>query len=198
MTIKLKYDNTNTFFIRGQNENILIDTGYAGTLHEFFKEIKKNNIKLSDISYVIATHYHPDHMGLISELMKLGIKLLLIDIQIEYVNFSNEIFFKNKRLNYSPIDTSHAVIINLNDSKEFLNKLGIKGTIIHTPSHSDDSISIILDDKNCFVGDLEPIEYLNAYENNQKLLNDWNKILNFNPKIIYYAHINEKIFRKDE
>ena len=137
-------------------------------------------------------------MGLISELMKLGIKLLLIDIQIKYVNFSNEIFFKDKRLNYAPIDTSHAVIINLNDSKEFLNKLGIKGTIIHTPSHSDDSISIILDDKTCFVGDLEPIEYLNAYENNQKLLNDWNKILNFNPKIIYYAHINEKIFRKDE
>ena len=50
MTIKLKYDNTNTFFIRGKNENILIDTGYAGTLQAFYKEIKKNNISLHKIA----------------------------------------------------------------------------------------------------------------------------------------------------
>ena len=76
--IRLKYGNTNTFFISGANCNLLIDTDYAGTLTAFYKAINMNHIKVSDISYVLATHYHPDHIGLISELMKQGVKLLLL------------------------------------------------------------------------------------------------------------------------
>ena len=72
---KLKYGNTNTFFIRGTSGNLLIDTDYAGTLPLFYKQLKKNRIKLSDITYVLATHYHPDHIGLISELMEFGINI---------------------------------------------------------------------------------------------------------------------------
>ena len=72
MVRKLKYGNTNTFFIRGTVGNLLVDTDYAGTLPLFYKEIKRQNISLKDITYVLATHYHPDHMGLVSELMKQG------------------------------------------------------------------------------------------------------------------------------
>ena len=79
MVSKLKYGNTNTFFIQGTNGGLLIDTDYAGTLSEFYKEIKTHGIKLSDIAYVLATHYHPDHIGLVSEIMKQGVKLLLVD-----------------------------------------------------------------------------------------------------------------------
>lgn len=87
LVIRLKYGNTNTFFIRGTNGNLFIDTDYAGTLPLFYKELKKNNIKVNDITYVLATHYHPDHIGLVSELMELGVKLLLVDTQFEYVHF---------------------------------------------------------------------------------------------------------------
>ena len=79
MISRLKYGNTNTFFIRGTKANILVDTDYAGTLPSFYKEIKKHGIGIGDITYVLATHYHPDHIGLVSELMKQGVKLLLID-----------------------------------------------------------------------------------------------------------------------
>ena len=61
--IELKYGNTNTFLIKGEYGNLLVDTDYAGTIQAFYKEIKRNNIRLSDITYVIATHYHPDHIG---------------------------------------------------------------------------------------------------------------------------------------
>ena len=70
MVSKLKYGNTNTFFIRGIEGNLLIDTDYAGTLPAFYRTLKENNIKISDITYVLATHYHPDHMGIVSEIMK--------------------------------------------------------------------------------------------------------------------------------
>ena len=77
----LKYGNTNTFFIRGNHSGLLVDTDYAGTMPAFYKALKNNGISVKDIEYVLATHYHPDHMGLISELMKQGAKCT---IQIKY------------------------------------------------------------------------------------------------------------------
>lgn len=71
--------------------------------------------------------------------------------------------------------------------------MGISGEIVPTPSHSEDSVSVILDDGNCIVGDLEPLEYLYAYEKNTKLEKDWQLIMSHSPKMIYYAHANEKI-----
>ena len=64
--------------------------------------------------------------------------------------------------------------------------------IISTPSHSEDSISLILDSGECFVGDLEPMEYLDAYEQKDELKRDWELIMGHAPKVIYYAHANQK------
>lgn len=193
MISRLKYGNTNTFFIRGTVGNLLVDTDYAGTLPLFYKEIKRLNISLKDITYVLATHYHPDHMGLISELMKQGVKLLLIDVQSAYVGFSDEIFAREKRLEVEPIQKEEATVITSEESRAFLRKLGIEGEIISTPSHSEDSVTLILDDGTCFVGDLEPMEYLGAYEENEKLKEDWERIMGRKPKRICYAHANEKV-----
>lgn len=54
-------------------------------------------------------------------------------------------------------------------------------------------ISLILDSGECFVGDLEPIEYLATYDQNDRLNYDWELIMHYAPKKIYYAHANEKI-----
>lgn len=193
MIKKLKYGNTNTFFIQETGDGLLIDTDFAGTLHAFYKAIKENDIRISDISYFLATHYHPDHIGLVSELMKQGIKLLLIDTQKPYIHYADEIFRRDKRLDYEPINIHNAIIISSKNSREFLENMGIEGEIVSTPSHSEDSISLILDNGTCFVGDLEPIEYLEAYIHNVELKKDWQLVMSYNPRIIYYAHANEKI-----
>lgn len=189
---KLRYGNTNTFFIRGISGNLLVDTDYVGTLPAFFRVIKENDIKISDITYVLATHYHPDHIGLVSELMKQGVKLLLVDEQCSYVHFADEIFSRDKHLKYEPINTDDAIIVSREDSRKFLKSIGIDGEIISTASHSEDSISLILDNGVCIVGDLEPIEYLGAYDENISLKEDWEFVMSYNPQIIYYAHANEK------
>ncbi len=195
MLNKLKYGNTNTFFIHGTSGNLLIDTDFAGTLPAFYRAIKEHNIKISDISYVLATHYHPDHVGLISELMKQGVKLLVIDTQSSHIHFADDIFKRDKRLEYQPINIDASIIISVKDSREFLEKLGIEGEVISVPSHSRDSIALILDNGICFVGDLEPIEYLDAYDDNAVLKNDWALVMSYNPKTIFYAHANEKILQ---
>ena len=167
MISKLRYGNTNTFLIRGERGYLLVDTDYAGTMPAFYGAIKKHNIKVSDISYVLATHYHPDHIGLVSELMKQGVKLLVMDTQ------------------YSQISCQA--------SRGFLKDMGIGGEIISTTSHSEDSISLALDNGVCIVGDLEPIEYLGTYEENVRLKADWELVMNYKPEKIYYAHAKEKV-----
>jgi glyoxylase-like metal-dependent hydrolase (beta-lactamase superfamily II) len=189
--IRLRYGNTNTFYIPGKSGGLLIDTDYAGTLQAFFRALKTNHLELNDISYVLPTHCHPDHIGLIGELQHLGVKPLLVDIQLATVHFPDEIFGRDKHLRYAPIDEKQATIISCDESREFLRSIGIEGEIISTPSHSEDSVSVILDCGDCFVGDLEPYEYLNGYDDNPQLENDWKLILSMNPKQILYAHANE-------
>lgn len=193
MVTKLKYGSTNTFFIHGTTGNLLVDTDYAGTLPAFYRAIKEHGIRISDIAYVLATHYHPDHIGLVGELVNQGVKLLLVDSQREYIRFSDEIFSRDRRLDYTPVTTDGAVIIRCEQSRAFLGSLGIDGEIISTPSHSEDSVSLMLDSGECFVGDLEPLEYLEAYGCNDKLQKDWELVMSFSPKAVNYAHANKKI-----
>ena len=51
-----------------------------------------------------------------------------------------------------------------------------------------ESVSLLLDSGECFVGDLEPMEYLDAYEEKAELQRDWERIMGHSPKVIYYAH----------
>ena len=194
--IRLKYGNTNTFFIPGKSGGLLIDTDYAGTLQAFFRALKTNHLELNNISYVLPTHCHPDHVGLIGELQKLGVRLLLIDTQLAAVHYPDEIFGRDKHLRYVSIDENQATVIPCDESREFLRSIGIEGAIISTPSHSEDSVSVILDGGECFVGDLEPYEYLDGYDDNPQLENDWDLILSMKPKCILYAHANEKVLEE--
>ena len=94
--IRLRYGNTNTFLIPATRSYLLLDTDYAGTLPAFYRAIKTNAVQVKEIGWVLATHYHPDHMGLIPDLMKQGVKLLLIDTQKEFVHFSDYIFSRDR------------------------------------------------------------------------------------------------------
>ena len=195
MVTKLKYGNTNTFFIRGSKGSILIDTDYAGTLQMFYKEIKKNGISLKDITYILATHYHPDHMGLVGELVNMGVKFLVMDTQVPNLHFSDDIFSRDKTLRILPsVPEDKAEVIACKDSRAFLAALGIEGEIVSTPSHSEDSITLVLDSGDCFVGDLEPMEFMEGYEENKALQSDWEKVMSFSPRVIHYGHAPERRF----
>ena len=194
MVTRLKYGNTNTYFIRGAKGSILLDTDYAGTLQMFYKEIKKNGISLKDITYILATHYHPDHMGLVGELVSLGVKFLVMDTQVPNLHFSDDIFSRDKTLRFLPyVPEDKAEVIACKDSRAFLAALGIDGEIVSTPSHSEDSITLVLDSGDCFVGDLEPMEYMEGYEENSALRSDWKKVMSFSPRVIHYGHAPKKV-----
>ena len=191
--IRLKYGNTSTFFIPGERGGLLVDTDWAGTLPAFFRALGQCGVQVGEIAYVLATHYHPDHMGLIPELMRLGVRLLLMDTQREDVHFADAIFTRDRRLRFSPIDETRALVLPCSGSRAFLAELGIHGEILSTPSHSRDSVSLLLDDGCCLAGDLEPPEHLPAWPDDSPLRADWDAILRRRPVRILYAHRNDTV-----
>lgn len=190
----LKYGNTNTYFI-DNGDGLLIDTDFAGTMPAFFRAIKRHGLQLRDIHYVIATHYHPDHCGLISELTQSGVKLVLLQNQVAHTHFADKIFARVRGLNVEPIQNDRARILSFQESRGFLRSIGIAGEIFQTKSHSDDGIAVALDSGECFVGDVEPFSYLEGYDENPKLKQDWDRILSFHPKVVYHAHANKKYWQ---
>lgn len=187
MTVtNLKYGNTNTYLVSG----LLIDTDMAGTMPALRREIKRQGIAPDAIRYVLATHYHPDHMGLIGELMQNGVKLILLEHQRDFVHSMDAIFARDRRTSFVPIDECAATVISVAESRTFLSNIGIGGEIITTKSHSPDGAALILDDGNAFVGDLEPREFLGGYDENDALREDWANIFSLGAKIIRYGHAN--------
>ncbi len=46
------------------------------------------------------------------------------------------------------------VVVSTADSRAALERIGLSGEILHTPGHSEDSVSLLLDDGSVFTGDL--------------------------------------------
>lgn len=58
--------------------------------------------------------------------------------------------------------------------------------------HSQDSVSLVLDDGSVFVGDLYEVKSAITF-NDEIINNSWNKILSCDIKKIYYGHSNEQL-----
>jgi glyoxylase-like metal-dependent hydrolase (beta-lactamase superfamily II) len=57
-------------------------------------------------------------------------------------------------MRYKPINLDDNIIITLKESRKFLQNIGLSGEVIHTPGHTDDSVSVFLDSGDAFIGDL--------------------------------------------
>src|SRR5260221_10761912 len=139
--VNVGYGSTNYYILADSHPKLLIDVGWPGTLPKLQAQCKRTNIKLADVHYFIATHYHPDHAGLAQELKRLGSKLIVIDIQLTAIPALKSVM--KPQNNYSDIDLTDNTMLSIADSRDFLDQLGIQGEIISTPGHSDDSVTLI-------------------------------------------------------
>ena len=184
---ELKYSNTNTYLIEGKNGRILFDTGWAGTFPAFCKCMGELGIPVQAIDYIVISHFHPDHMGISQEIANLGPVIIVINVQQDFVHHSDEIFEKEGNKAFRSIVDEKVRILKTADSRAFLRGLGIDGEILHTPGHSDDSISLVLDDGMIFVGDLNPLYELELHRGTQ-IEESWNRLLSRKPVTVYYGH----------
>ena len=179
------YDSTNYYLLEIKSGKLLIDCGWPGTLPKFMAELKRKGISIKDIKYLLVTHFHPDHAGITQDLKKLGIKLILLESQVSFIApFAD--FFKGKNLPYVEITQNDNLVLKFEDSRKFLTSIGINGEIISTPGHSDDSVTLILDEGFAFTGDLHPRIMLS--DEDHVTQQSWDKIYQHKITRIFPAH----------
>ncbi len=110
---------------------------------------------LDQIRYILVTHFHPDHAGLTQELRNLGASLVLLESQGPHIQPLNELF-RAKGLKFIAIDPHSNSRLKFDDSRAYFASLGISGEVIPTPGHTDDSVTVVLDEGAAFTGDLQP------------------------------------------
>lgn len=152
--VNVGYRSTNYYVIADTVPRLLIDAGWPGTFGEMQHTCNRMGIKPADIQYQLMTHYHPDHAGLVQELQRLGVKLIVIDTQLAGIPLLST--YVKPGDGYTEIELAGSLVMSAAESRAFLAGIGIRGEIISTPGHSDDSVTLILDDGLAFTGDLTP------------------------------------------
>jgi glyoxylase-like metal-dependent hydrolase (beta-lactamase superfamily II) len=150
----------NAYLIPGV-KHVLVDPGPAGTAGELLEQLSRHRISLGDIGLIVITHGHPDHFGSASQLKEwTRAPLAVHELDAEYVNFGSVPVLKPVTRLGSLLKSLFAVKsepvepdIILHDGDR-LSRYAGHGRVIQTPGHTAGSISILLPDGMCIVGDL--------------------------------------------
>jgi glyoxylase-like metal-dependent hydrolase (beta-lactamase superfamily II) len=153
--VNVGYDSTNYYVIGSGKNRLLVDVGWPGTMGKLLAMLKRKGIVLGDIRYLLATHYHPDHAGLVQEVKEKGVRLMVIEGQEEFIPSLKQ--WMKPEMHYMDIDLRDNTAVTFAESRAFLAKFDIAGEIVHTPGHPDDSVTLILDSGDAFTGDLQGV-----------------------------------------
>jgi ribonuclease/clavin/mitogillin len=84
------------------------------------------------------------------------------------------------------ISFSDNLNLSFKDSRAFLSRLAKKGEIIPTPGHSEDSISLVLDEGMAFTGDLPGVNWRD--DPMHEVESSWQRLRALNVKTVYPGH----------
>jgi len=148
------------YLIYGTKGVCLIDTGVASSEEVIFNYLRKTDRKVEDISLVIQTHSHPDHIG--------STRTIKAETRCSVAAHPQEkAWIENVRLQSRerPVPGFDTLVAGsvpvdrlLEDGEVFDLGCGLKLEIFHTPGHSKGSISILLlGYRMLFSGDAIPV-----------------------------------------
>ena len=137
----------------------LIDSGVANSEKMIFDYIMKTGRNPEDISLIVLTHSHPDHIGAAHEIKRVtgctvaahhGERSWIEDVELQYME--------------RPVPGFHSLvggsvmIDHVLENGAFLDLDGIRLEVFHTPGHFRGSISLLLPkDGALFTGDAIPL-----------------------------------------
>jgi glyoxylase-like metal-dependent hydrolase (beta-lactamase superfamily II) len=183
--VNVGYDSTNYYLLGTTTNRLLVDIGWSNTLPKLLAVLKRKDISLQDIGYLLVTHYHPDHAGLAQEVKAKGIRLIVLEQQLAAIPVLKSYMKPINR--YVEITLHDNLQLAVGESREFLKRIGITGDIIATPGHSVDSVSLVLDEGIAFTGDLPPPGFVEASAS-AILQQSWESLRALHVHTIYPGH----------
>jgi glyoxylase-like metal-dependent hydrolase (beta-lactamase superfamily II) len=216
-TFSLRY--TNCFLLPHGNRWLLIDTGYEREWEAFSRGLASFGVGPRDLSHLLLTHAHDDHAGLLGRMAEENPELSILmsekapsileggsnrtDGKGGYVTRRmrslagiKAAFDKNWTHRFPPYsprpeDRAIAGSARLRDLG-----IGLDGTIYPTPGHTDDSVSLVMDDGTCYCGDAAANFF--RFAGTRKCViyvrdigeyyRSWDRLLGAGAKIMYPSH----------
>jgi glyoxylase-like metal-dependent hydrolase (beta-lactamase superfamily II) len=183
--VNVGYRSTNYWVVSVGTSRLLVDIGWPGTMGQMRANLERMDVPIEEIRYALATHYHIDHAGLAEEFKRAGVPLLVLDVQIQAIPLMKN--WTKPQDNYMEITMSGNVTIPIAESRALLEGIGITAEILHTPGHSDDSVSLLLDDGSVFTGDLTPLRFV-GLEDPEVVSASWRTLKERGATQVYPAH----------
>ena len=183
--VNVGYRSTNYWVVSAGTSRLLVDLGWPGTMGMMRASLDRVDVPIGEIRYALATHYHIDHAGVAQELKEAGVPLLVLDVQAYAIPLMKQWIKPQDR--YLEITLHGNVTISCAESRSLLEQAGIPGQIVHTPGHSDDSVSLLLDDGTVFTGDLTPLGFV-GLEDPAVVASSWQRLRELGATRVYPAH----------
>src|SRR5512141_529836 len=126
--VNVGYRSTNYYVLPLNADMLLVDCGWPGTLPQFLAEFKRKGISAPDVKHVLATHFHPDHAGLVEEFKTMGARLILMESQMRALE-ARPVPLGSKMPALIHVSPQNNVLLRFADSRRLLNAMGISGEI---------------------------------------------------------------------
>ena len=213
-SIRISINPTNVYLLPCHGGYLLVDGTYPDKLGVFKKELAGKGISPDQIKHVLLTHHHDDHAGFLEELRReCPFRLILHrealaevkkgenNPEVRPVNRRVAVFFAllkflQKGTQYPPISVEENDLVVQGEAEYGLHDIGVPGKIIPTPGHTGDSISLVMDDGDAFVGDAasnffpflglrhRPI----VAKSMPRVLESWDRIIKAQAKTVFPSH----------
>jgi len=183
--VNVGYRSTNFWVVGAGASRLLVDLGWPGTMGTMRASLNRMGVPLGELRYGLATHYHIDHAGLAQDLKQAGVPLLVLETQVEAIPRMKSWIKPTDQ--YLDITMHDNVTLSFAESRTVLARIGIAGEIVPTPGHSDDSVSLLLDDGSAFTGDLT-LPAMAGADEASVVAASWQRLREGGAKRVYPGH----------
>ena len=183
--VNVGYRSTNFWVVSAGRSRLLVDLGWAGMFNALAGNLERMDIPLREITHGVATHYHMDHAGAAQDLKNQGMRLIVTAEQEAAIPHMAK--FIKASDHYTEISPHGNLVITCSESRALLATMGLEGQLVHTPGHSDDSVSLLLDTGAAFTGDLTHPMFVTE-ESADLVALSWQRLRDLGATTVYPGH----------
>jgi len=192
--------STYVYIIFGK-EVVVIDSGVRGTYSLILDYLKQNAVTAGQVSALILTHSHPDHIGGAKRFKEItGCVVCAHPGEQEWIEHTDIQARERPVPGFCHLVEGSVAVDNLLADQEIV-EIGeeVTCTVIHTPGHSAGSISLHCEqDKAIITGDavLPPLD-LPVYENIWSSMTSIRKLMDLHSVDILLSSLSEPVIGRD-